>query len=68
MSIPGELIATDLIAFWRDAGPGKWFNGGKAFDEQCRQRFGWYFGRRRSPVFPAPLTLTDTALCGGERR
>ncbi|MDQ3039111.1 MAG: DUF924 family protein [Pseudomonadota bacterium] len=30
----------DVIDFWRDAGPGKWFNGGAAFDDACRQRFG----------------------------
>lgn len=30
----------DVIDFWRDAGPGKWFNGGKAFDAECRQRLG----------------------------
>lgn len=30
----------DVIDFWRGAGPGKWFNGGKAFDDACRQRFG----------------------------
>ena len=30
----------DVIAFWRDAGPGKWFNGGKPFDDECQQRFG----------------------------
>ncbi|MGV8942909.1 DUF924 family protein [Thermomonas sp.] len=40
MSITHELIAADVIAFWCDAGPGKWFNGGKAFDDACRQRFG----------------------------
>lgn len=40
MSSQIEVIATDVIAFWRDAGPGKWFNGGKAFDDECRHRFG----------------------------
>ena len=40
MSHPTTAIANEVIAFWRDAGPGKWFNGGKAFDEECRQRFG----------------------------
>lgn len=35
MSTPSEIIA-----FWRAAGPGKWFNGGKAFDDACRERFG----------------------------
>lgn len=40
MSSQNEVTATDVIAFWRDAGSGKWFNGGKAFDDACRQRFG----------------------------
>jgi len=30
----------EIITFWRDAGPGKWFNGGEAFDAECGQRFG----------------------------
>lgn len=32
--------ASEIIAFWRAAGPGKWFNGGKAFDDACREHFG----------------------------
>ncbi|TKS54982.1 DUF924 domain-containing protein [Luteimonas yindakuii] len=24
-----------VVAFWREAGPGKWFNGGEAFDREC---------------------------------
>ncbi len=28
--------ATALLAFWRDAGMGKWFRGGAAFDDECR--------------------------------
>jgi uncharacterized protein (DUF924 family) len=30
----------DVLTFWRDAGMAKWFNGGDAFDEECRTRFG----------------------------
>ncbi|MEO6227320.1 MAG: DUF924 family protein [Thermomonas sp.] len=29
-----------VITFWRDAGPAKWFNGGTGFDAKCRERFG----------------------------
>ncbi len=29
-----------VISFWRMAGSGKWFNGGKAFDDDCRRQFG----------------------------
>ncbi|MDI1252709.1 DUF924 family protein [Thermomonas sp.] len=35
MSTPAQVIA-----YWREAGPGKWFNGGKSFDDECRQHFG----------------------------
>jgi Uncharacterized protein conserved in bacteria len=35
------LVATpqDVIGFWRQAGPGKWFHGGAAFDEAIRLKF-----------------------------
>lgn len=26
-----------MVTFWRDAGPGKWFRGGEAFDDACRR-------------------------------
>ena len=32
-------IAGALLAFWRDAGMGKWFRGGEAFDAECRTRW-----------------------------
>lgn len=34
------MTPAEVVGFWRDAGPGKWFNGGAAFDEACRTRFG----------------------------
>ncbi len=34
------MTPQDVITFWRDAGAGKWFNGGMAFDAECRERFG----------------------------
>ena len=27
---------TDVLAFWRNAGMGKWFGGGAGFDAECR--------------------------------
>jgi uncharacterized protein (DUF924 family) len=33
------IAPADVIAFWREAGPGKWFNGGAGFDAECRSRF-----------------------------
>lgn len=32
-------VSKELLAFWRDAGMGKWFGGGVAFDEECRARW-----------------------------
>ena len=34
-----RAIATELVDFWRDAGMGKWFRGGEAFDAECRMRW-----------------------------
>lgn len=31
--------ARALLAFWRHAGMGQWFNGGDAFDDECRERW-----------------------------
>jgi uncharacterized protein (DUF924 family) len=31
--------AEDVVAFWREAGPDKWFSKDEAFDETCRVRF-----------------------------
>lgn len=31
--------ATEVLTFWREAGMAKWFNGGAAFDAECRTRF-----------------------------
>ena len=34
-----DANAAEIVGFWRDAGAAKWFQGGPAFDETCRQRF-----------------------------
>jgi uncharacterized protein (DUF924 family) len=41
MSEPTLLAATaaDVLAFWREAGPSRWFRKDAAFDEQFRLRF-----------------------------
>ena len=31
--------ASEVLDFWRGAGMGKWFNGGAAFDAECRDGF-----------------------------
>ena len=39
MDIAQHTTPLDVIDFWREAGPAKWFNGGDAFDAACRARF-----------------------------
>ena len=33
------VAPADVVAFWREAGMGKWFRGGAAFDAECRARW-----------------------------
>ena len=35
-----NVAPAQVVAFWREAGIGKWFGGGAAFDAECRERFG----------------------------
>ena len=32
-----HVTAEDVVSFWREAGPSKWFGGGAAFDTRCRE-------------------------------
>ena len=32
-------VPRDVVDFWREAGPARWFRGGDAFDAQCRAHF-----------------------------
>ncbi len=34
-----DANAAVIVAFWREAGMAKWFNGGPVFDAECRERF-----------------------------
>ena len=36
MNLPAP---SDVVGFWREAGPQKWFRGGDAFDAECDARF-----------------------------
>ena len=33
------ITARDVVDFWRNAGPERWFGGGDVFDDECRARF-----------------------------
>jgi uncharacterized protein (DUF924 family) len=39
MNAAGETNPRGVLDFWREAGAGKWFNGGAEFDGECRSRF-----------------------------
>ena len=39
MTGDGMPDARDIVDFWRDAGPKRWFGGGEAFDRECEARF-----------------------------
>ena len=44
----GTVDAAAVVAFWRDAGYAKWFQGGARFDDDCRDRFhGAHFAAAR---------------------
>ena len=39
MSAGGNTSATEVLAFWRDAGPDKWFKKDEVFDAEIASRF-----------------------------
>ena len=38
INVAAAGAASEVVAFWRQAGPGRWFRGGDAFDAECRAR------------------------------
>ena len=53
------IEAADVVAFWREAGPGQWFRGGAAFDAACRERL-------LAPHLAASRRELDAWLEGGD--
>lgn len=39
MTEAAELKPADIVRFWHDAGPDRWFNKDTAFDDEIRERF-----------------------------
>lgn len=37
--MPDAPSATEVLTFWKEAGPGKWFKKNPAFDDEIRARF-----------------------------
>ncbi|SUE63013.1 DUF924 family protein [Roseomonas gilardii] len=54
--------AESVLAFWREAGPGRWFAKDDGFDAACRHRFGdLHLEASRGPV-ASWIGSPDTAL------
>lgn len=52
------MTPAEVVAFWRDAGRGRWFRGGVAFDEEVRRRLG---AAHREAAGGGLLAWSDTA-------
>ena len=37
--MPMLASAAEIVSFWREAGPDRWFTKDAAFDDQIRERF-----------------------------
>jgi uncharacterized protein (DUF924 family) len=53
---------SDVIAFWREAGPDRWFNKDTAFDDQVRKRFLTFHEAAAAGALSAWETSADGAL------
>jgi uncharacterized protein (DUF924 family) len=54
--------AADVIAFWREAGPAKWYKKDEAFDAEVRRRFLGLWETARAGELAAWETTDDGAL------
>ncbi|PNS08952.1 DUF924 family protein [Solilutibacter silvestris] len=52
----------EVMRFWRDAGPGKWFRGGAGFDATCRSTLGEAHLAAARRELDAWMTEPDSAL------
>ena len=72
--------AEDVVAFWREAGPDKWFSKDEAFDETCRARFvatyeaaargdlaEWELSPQRAPWLSPSCSINFRATCSAAR-
>jgi uncharacterized protein (DUF924 family) len=60
----GEASVTpaEILAFWRDAGPARWYNRDDAFDAEVRQRFLGLWQRAAAGELSSWETSDDGAL------
>lgn len=48
MSAAAAISPAELVGFWREAGPDKWFAKDDAFDQAIRDRFGTFYAEAAS--------------------
>jgi uncharacterized protein (DUF924 family) len=58
----GPVSAADVLAFWRAAGPAKWFKKDSAFDAEIAQRFLALWQQAASGSLPAWEDTPEAAL------
>lgn len=57
-----QVTPFDVLEFWWEAGPAKWFAGGEAFDTLCRERFGEAIEAAKAGAFDSWLETADGCL------
>ena len=62
MSTGGDNSAADVLAFWRAAGPGKWFKKDAAFDTEILSRFSALWRDAAGGALAGWETAPETAL------
>jgi uncharacterized protein (DUF924 family) len=57
-----DVAPADILAFWRDAGPDRWYTPDDAFDTEVRRRFHGLWQRAAAGELSAWETSDDGAL------
>ena len=61
-TLANQVDAADVLAFWRAAGPDKWFKKDTAFDAEIAQRFSALWQQAMAGALPAWEGTAEAAL------
>ena len=61
-AVTNQVDATDVLAFWRAAGPDKWFKKDPAFDAGISQRFSALWQQAAGGALPAWEDTAEATL------
>src|SRR5947209_420196 len=61
-AVTNQVDAADVLAFWRAAGPDKWFKKDTAFDAEIAQRFSALWQQAAAGALPAWEGTAEAAL------